>query len=422
MKIGIGKFNKYKIRIIITLMLLIYTPAIPNIKINVLHIIGFFSWIYIFFNKRSVFTVIRMKKIMFSFMFLLFTFSYILFIVAINGNSLLTEISYVYWLFDIIPASIMITTYMRKLNYNLKDLINILLIVGTFEALTSALAFLFPPVQNYFLNTLMNYGYSDNLIWLGKFRAYGFASNLTYTMPIVQAFLAILSVYMGLKYKWIYICYFPFLAFSAIINARTSIVIFIIGIFAMLITLKPKLKNIRNTIIISLLLVAIFSLVMNITKKNPSLTYAWIQDGVYEISDFIKGDRSAGYYFGYLSDNRRYEIPKDFGLIIGKGTRAYSGNKYNLASDIGYINDIWLGGILYFFSVYIYFGSIIFDIKKYKTSYDISKFLFYFIIGTMIVTNIKGIILSKNDFTTIVFLLYVFVNSSSFKSNNIQIQ
>jgi hypothetical protein len=286
-----------------------------------------------------------------------------------------------------------------------------LLIVGTLEAVTALASFLNPSVHAYFLNLLIDYGYGLKLMGLGTFRIYGFASNLTFTMPIIQAFLAVVSIYMYFKYKWIYILLTPLLFLSAVINARTSIVVFAIGIIVLLFNIELKIKYIIRIIIITTCSIVFLFYGVQIIHKNSETTYDWIEDGFDEIYSFIQGDVSNGYYFGYLSDKKRYDLPDDLAILFGKGTRAYSGNKYNLASDVGYINDIWLGGIFYTLAIYFIFIKMLLDIYNYRRdNVDLAKFLFYFLIFTLFVVNIKGIIFSENDLTTFVFILYVFVN------------
>jgi hypothetical protein len=216
---------------------------------------------------------------------------------------------------------------------------------------------------------------------------------------------------MYFKYKWIYILLTPLLFLSAVINARTSIVVFAIGIIVLLFNIELKIKYIIRIIIITTCSIVFLFYGVQIIHKNSETTYDWIEDGFDEIYSFIQGDVSNGYYFGYLSDKKRYDLPDDLAILFGKGTRAYSGNKYNLASDVGYINDIWLGGIFYTLAIYFIFIKMLLDIYNYRRdNVDLAKFLFYFLIFTLFVVNIKGIIFSENDLTTFVFILYVFVN------------
>jgi hypothetical protein len=398
------------------LFLLIYTPVLPYLPINVLHIIGLASWVYIFINIKVISKLIDLRKIYI--LYLIFTVIFICLgcIALLNRNSVLSAISYLYWMFDIIPACIVITIYMRKRNiYSIENLINALLIVGTLQGIIALIAFISPTVHTSLVNLLISYGYGDVFNELSEFRIYGLASNLTFSTPILQAVLAIIALYLSINKSLIYVLFIPLLAFSAIINARASIIILLIGlIFVVLAKSKLTLKRILGTIFIFISMFILINIGLNIIQTYSLNTYQWITAGFSEIIAFLKGDFSNGYYFSYISDRERYLLPEGINLLFGTGTRTLGFNRYNFYSDIGYVNDVWLGGIFYCTIIYVIFARILFLIKKgVNKNYSLNSFLFLFLTAVLLIGNIKGIILINNEITTIILLIFIFINKAN---------
>ncbi|MFP3489316.1 hypothetical protein R0K20_17130, partial [Staphylococcus sp. SIMBA_130] len=90
------------------------------------------------------------------------------------------------------------------------------------------------------------------------------------------------------------------------------------------------------------------------------------------------------------------------GVLFGEGERILSSNDSGVRSDIGYINDIWLGGIFYSFLLYVFFLLLIRDIGRYNNeNIRIGKFLYFLLLGTFIVSNIKGYIFVMNNLTNL---------------------
>ena len=115
-------------------------------------------------------------------------------------------------------------------------------------------------------------------------------------------------------------------------------------------------------------------------------------------------------YFGYISNNDKYQLPSGFYFIFGLGHRIMSNNPYNVNSDIGLINDIWLGGILYTISIYVLFSRILLDIyNNVKDRYILNNLMFYLFTEIFIICNLKGYIFAMNNFTNLVFLCYTFL-------------
>jgi len=402
--------KKYNVLIIILLFLFIYEP--PLFSINILHILGAVSWLYIVVNIRAIFNIMNGSKIIRVFILFLILFFYLILVATINDNSFISSVSYIYWILDILPACIMFTVYFTRKSYNIYDVLNLILIVGTIQGVIAISSFLIPNVKLFFINRLLDYGYSDVYLVLSEFRMYGFASNLTFSAPITQAVISIISIYLAIDRNWKYILVTPIIVFSAIINARTAFIIFVIGILALVISNRNiKLKKVFKALIICIFMICIITIGLSFLYKKSSATYDWITMGIDEILTFFNGNKSQGKYFEYFTGSDRYVLPKGFGILFGVGERI-------MGSDIGYINDIWLGGIIYSITSYIIFSSFLLDIfKKNSLNGHVNKFLAVFFLGTLIVSNIKGYVFIMNNLTNLLFLIFTFL---ALRKNKIQ--
>lgn len=403
--------KKHYALLTIILFLFIYQPPILNF--NILHIISAFSWIYIIINGKLIKQLINQKKLAHIYFTLFILTIYIILIILINDNSIANSIHLIYWMIDIIPFSIAINTYFFKKQFCIFDILNILLIVGTIQGMLALLSFLLPNVQQYFINHLISYGYSDVYAMLSQFRMYGFASNLTFSTPIVQSFLTVISLYLAINKNWIYLLFAPLIFFSAIINARTSFVILLIGII-LLIFMNRNVLRLKNIFRILIVIISAFFLIkfgMPLLEKNSQETYNWISSGFNEIVFFGESNYSTnGSYYNYISNPLRYELPSELGTIFGVGDRIMTSNKYDARSDVGFINDIWLGGILYSIAIYILFTKFLWEIFNSKDiDKSFSKFIAVFLLGSFIVCNIKGYVFNMNNFTNIFLILYTYM-------------
>lgn len=401
--------KKYNIFVILIMFLFLYEPPIFNI--NILHILGLFSWIYIFINYKNLAYIIKVDKVIYLYAFFIFAWTYILLICLINSSAIANSFHFVYWMIDIIPICISFCIYFTKKNYSFIDLMNILLVTGIVQATLALLSFYVPSVKEFFLSQLLDYGYRDVLVQLSDVRLFGFASNLTFSTPIVQSILGVISLYLALNRNWKYIFFAPLLFFSGIINARTSIVILLIGLLAIIFFVKKiNVKTIVKTIIISFILILISNLGLTIVEEKSYDTYKWISTGYEEIKTAIfEGTNQTEGYFSYINDVNKYVLPENFGLIFGVGERILTFNQYGVRSDIGYINDIWFGGFLYSILIYSLFIKLIFSMKAVNESYDkLGSFLTILFLGAFVVSNIKGYIFSMNNLTNLLFIIFSF--------------
>jgi len=306
----------------------------------------------------------------------------------------------------------MLSIHLKKKKFNIYDFLNSLLISGALQGILAIGAFLFPAIQVVFIRLLVAYGHGEYIQVLSQFRMYGLASNLTYSTPLTQSVLGVLSIWLAVNSSWKYILFSPLFIFSSIINARISLIVFMIGLVLILILKKNMgIKTIAKTLTLTFILFLIISLGIGIMEKYSPSTYDWVIGGIGEINLFFGENKGSSYsYYNYFTGADRYVLPQGFGLLFGVGIRVMHNNKYGVLSDIGYVNDIWLGGVLYAVFIYLFFLWIVKGLYNKENKFNqLYKFIYLLALSTLFISNIKGYIFAMNNFTNMLFLMFGFI-------------
>lgn len=223
-------------------------------------------------------------------------------------------------------------------------------------------------------------------------REFGFSSEL------YSGFgwsLGLITVYMlyNIKNYSLFLVTLPLIFFAILINSRSGFLAVIIGLVVYLL-FNRKISTLTTIAAIAVLLLLVVKYV-SLEWINEG-TMAFITDFFNQLSDFIKGNRdntSFAVYKGY-----QFVLPDNiFEWVFGRGFRLM-GNKYGVAtSDIGYLNDLAIGGIFYVFFVYLVFWKLFRLIKV--------KWFFIATITIFMVLNIKGSALETNGLSRILILI-----------------
>lgn len=394
---------------IFCLFVVIYNP--PIINFNLLHIIAAISWLFLLVNRDEIRKRICIRKLQnVSLIFAAFMI-YLGMNAAIHGNSITIMVDYFYMIFEIIPFCIYVVCRTRN---DEQSIIYYLKVVAGLQACLATLAFLVPSIKNYFNQRLISYGYGDVILSMTGYRQNGFASSLASYASFFQAFIAVVCFYAVIHNKkvWINLGAFFIIAFSAIINARTSIVIIIIGV---MIILFSKTQNgisgmVGKLLIILFAIVALPFLFRSIATSSNE-TYKWVFDGINDIQNILRGNVGSSNSFFYYYKNF-WHLPTGMALIFGKGSiimGSVGRLKYGVSSDIGFINDIWKGGILY--SAVLWLGFVYLLKRMTKTAKQLNNmtilFLLRFFGVVAIIINLKGFFFVKEAQTIILMLLFV---------------
>jgi hypothetical protein len=259
--------------------------------------------------------------------------------------------------------------------------------------------------------------------WYITVRSYGFAGTLVDLFGLGMGIIAGICFSYGLNKKKIYIILSIFIMIAGTLNARTTVIIYLISIVLTLaINLKKSdARKLLNTGVTVLILLGVFKCLYSYIEMNSSVnpTASWIKQGINEFTDMVfngEVDNSKHSFASMVTNKDKWELPKEmFRLFFGTGHSRFVIEGY-LSTDIGYVNDIWFIGIT---GVILVYGSIVcVNLKNYiKTKSKLRKFNSVLLIASFLVFNIKGCALSYNPGAATIFLI-MFTTAYYVKNEN----
>ena len=373
---------KYLLIIIIT-YLYIYNPvfsALPSID----SLMVMYPLLFLLVFGKYQYALIKCRKI-------LLTWSVVFFFILIRtiaGG----EFSYIYgWVGYLIEAILISIIWAVFLSKNGVDIIKLLLLVSSISATISCLCLFFPTIDSFVRSIQIEYTEVNKYIII---RSFGLAQGLNFEFSIVQGLVFGIGLFNIKDNKW-FAFFMPLIVISILINARTG---FLVVILALLIYMLYK-----KIIVIPLVaFITVSFAYVSLRNYIPEETGAWIEEFFFQIEDAIFGTNKAQFNTaGELGDMLIW--PNDLpSWILGNGHSLFR-LKSGANSDVGYVNQIAYGGGIYFcLVVYLFYISVN---KCYKY---IPRFLFYFIIITSLLINIKGSVFGVNSSIIRVLSLFSF--------------
>ncbi|AMB97021.1 hypothetical protein [Aerococcus urinaeequi] len=395
-----------KVVVNIATFILIYVPIIFGV--NLLHALTIVAMIYLFLHLKKTLEILQIRDIFVLVTMIMSLIIYLFFVIRLNRVPLTSITPHIYMLLEVIPVSIMIVLINR--NQSDVKILNVILNVAIVQSLIAFASYLVPNLQQFLVRQLVNQGATEVYLRIADYRMYGFSNFLTFATPALQAIIAFLMMLKIKNKEYKYLLFLPFIIFSSLINARTSVVVLVIGLLMIVLfgLTKGLSKIVVSSLLLTIILIFIFSNNIQIAIVSDNPTIQWIVTGLNEIVSFLNGNVESG-YFAYVTSANQYQLPEGAGLLFGEGIRVMFGNSSNFLSDIGYINDIWLGGLIYLVAISLII-SFLFISGKNASSYlgkeDI-KLTSIFLITILIVLNFKGFIFGFNPVINTTLLLYI---------------
>ncbi len=399
------RINLTSIILVVLVFFTIYYP--PIVPFNTLHILAAISALYVL-NKgridRILFSVLEEYTVPLFLMML-----YIIFVALLNGEAITNGVALFVMAFETVPICYMIADLKIK-NKIKMDFWDIIIAAGIIQALISVAALLIPSLQNAIINRFLACGFRSVLEKMSSWRVYGYSYTLAYAMPVVQAIIATAALYKSIHQNTKYYVAAVLIFLSAVINARVSIIIFGIGALGVILC-SFKFSARKFARVLALILVSVFLINqgLKLLGDSDSKGAKWIADGITDIVDFFKQeDYSDSSYFNYMTDAQRYKLPEGLKALLGTGNSTTRGN-VNYKSDIGYINDIWLGGIAYMLCIIFFFSSRLKrTMRLLAQKSNLPTLMFWTVIVMLLVANIKGQCFSWNEIMQFVLLVTVY--------------
>lgn len=407
-----GKPNNVNILFVILMFYLLFMP--PILGIHSIYAVALFSWAYILVNGSFLTSKLKINNILWIYLVLTVLCLWVSTMILLNHGTTATMVHYLYWMVAVFPGAIAVSVHTQKRGESLLYVLKLILWAGLIQSAFCMIAFVSNPIKLWLIDrmqadgTLMMTTYTNEI----EYRLFGFSSGMTFDMPCAMAVIACIGIFLGITKNYQYLLFVPTIAFSAFINARTSIVVMIIGIVvAFWISGKISSKAKARVLMTGMFAVSVVIVGLVILRQASPTTYEWIVSGAGQILGFFRNETDYG-YFEYAIDSQRWTIPSGIGLIIGTGSRILGANKFNIHSDIGYINDIWMGGLIYCLVIY---GLVALCLLKIKHEADrtndkmIARFIVLTYALSLPILNIKTYIISLGAVTTLLIIVGIFI-------------
>ena len=322
----------------------------------------------------------------------------------------------------IVVVSVCVTYLLCKTErdgYSYEFLLESLINAGLIEGVCAVLAFLFPGIKSIFIFFMKRFSESRLYYntWYITVRSYGFASTLVDVFGLGIGLIAGISFFCGVTRKKKYIIDSLIIAIATVLNSRTGLLIYLIAILLSLfyVLLKSDLRKIVSAAIAIGVLVFVGSRIIRIISVNE-YTAGWLHAGIKSIENFVRGNsasNSSGDAMSLLFQDSFWRFPTFPRIIFGTGHSLYEAEGY-AHSDVGYVNEIWLFGIL---GCLLLYGKIIEMCENLNKRTKITEFKFaaLFLLISYFFFNIKGAALGYNPGAVVMFFI-IFVGTYQAKS------
>nr|WP_317354378.1 hypothetical protein [uncultured Agathobacter sp.] len=313
----------------------------------------------------------------------------------------------------VVSCDLLIIYVIKKRNISWNRFVEMLVYAGLLESFCCVASYVSPTVKEFFVSSMVRFiGGFEASNWYITVRCYGFASTLVDLFGFGIALIAGVSFFYGVEYKPRFVLYSVLIAFDALINARTGVVIYVMAIVITIAywAYKGNLKLLSKILVSLGIIIFLVVLVWNIVSTNETSFY-WIDSALESIKSLLS-NKNLNSNTGKMDplvalfEEQSWALPDGIRIILGTGHSLYLANGYK-HSDIGYINEIWLWGII---GCALLYGTLIKIAKNLlrKSNPSIFKFTAIYTISAFIVFNIKGIALGYNP-GAVVMLLLIFV-------------
>lgn len=399
-----------KLVLIFFVWLILYDPPIFTF-VNVAHILGGMAIIYLVTGRRINIHFLKMEMILSG------IFIYCVLVFIINGqphdNLVASVSSLIFIIVDLVPIGLAFAVFCKKSNIYFDDFMKLLIAATVFEAVLAFVALINSGVQQAFFRQMIRAGYSESHFRIWGFRTYGFASNLQYSTPLTMTIISLFAFERGLKEKKAYLMLLSvFIVVMAYINARTSALIFILGVMVILLYDIRHFSSVFKIVTISTCMLVVGIFVLNSIKVKTE-QIQWLKDGIYDILAIFGAENKAIYKTtAYFQDVERFRLPSGIlNLLFGTGTYVMSENVFGYYTDIGFINDIWYGGIVYLIFLLICFGNVLnyIRLKINNLKHKCNNCIFGILLVSCVVCNLKGILFGFNNIIALIFIMYSYL-------------
>lgn len=382
MKLLVGKYDisivlcyLRNIVILFLLYMFIFNPPFRFVPFGITKFYYLFGVIYLIYQSKLNSYIITYKSIIRPLLIYIF-YALIIHLVTFSKASFAQINLFVFFesfIVTYVIAEILVRIYKTKADKMVMWVIIVASFISVFLILN--------PEFNSYVRDILLLEQRQNIEHVLAFRSFGIADDLLYTYAIVLGIGICLCFKYAKKGKFYYLFLLPLLI-GVFFNARIGVVPIILYLFYLVI-IERKLSLIIY-IAVSIF-IAIFLLLNSSFGEDYEMTINWIIDGFNEISNVFTGEQSEK-NTNTATLQRMIIFPESIGgFIFGTGKDLFLDSKNN--SDIGYVLQIYYGGLVYL----LLFLLVVFKLYIKLLANNLCNRWFNIVfIGTILLCNIKG--------------------------------
>lgn len=277
-----------------------------------------------------------------------------------------------------------------------------ILIVGAIGAVISTITSVFPEIQVYIRDNFMHLKPDDYLLreqWRGR----GLSESLTSHYGYIQGCMIVLGCFYIRSNKW-FLWFMPLTIISIIYNARTGLVIAMAGL-SLLFFKRKNFKFVILLIIVGFIAFDNLELLGEMIGVPDELagSLSRFGDSIYAIYDAGAIEENSGTVYKLLVE--MWILPETLDeWIFGRGFTLFGkGMLLGFSSDVGFINNLAFGGLVYMFIMYSFLFVMLKKLKKVE-----EKRFYYYLILLFVIINIKSWFFPNGGTTRFIVLIYYY--------------
>lgn len=314
---------------------------------------------------------------------------------------------------------IIIIDLMKYLKLTTDQMVQTLLNLALLQGIITILMIVFPSLKEIALS--LYYLNREENVFISRMRIYGISGDYTFFTPIYHGILCGVALFYSVFRSPKYFIYLPFILLAILMNGRFGILVFLLAPIILvaytLINGKVNLKALK----ISFYTILVIGTGMFIIMLVAPFTYDWIVSGIMEVVNLVIYGEKVG-NVDVLTD--MFHFPKGIGFLLGEGHRIIGRDGRALGyipSDIGYVNDMFMGGIVYVSMLYgSIFSFILRNDKKrsatVKSEVMLPSLISKYLLFALLLANLKGEVMRGGlVLVGAIFIKLIFVKSKELR-------
>ncbi|TFB86358.1 hypothetical protein [Cryobacterium luteum] len=226
----------------------------------------------------------------------------------------------------------------------------VVLLLGSAQGMFAILGAIIPAVHDISRKFYIAAGGSNS--WVIQDRIYGISSDFTYATQIYHAILAGCALYFMIRDKRPYLTQIILVMATSLLNGRTGLLVFAAMSSIIIVTVYLSRFNLPGMLLSVAVVVIGGTLAFGAMGEYAPAAYRQLMAFFSDTETLFTSNEYTGNYSVLVPELMR--VPEGNDLLFGEGVRLYTQARGE-RTDIGFTNDLFVGGLIYVFLVYIAF-------------------------------------------------------------------